>query len=276
MSFLKTTGILIILFYLLSAVAPVNAQSDTTQAVSKRPSVGLVMSGGGAKGWAYIGVLRVLQEVGLEVDYIAGASAGSIVGGMYAIGYHPDSIEKIIRSQNWDAVMKDELERKYIAYDDKIYGGRYIFSLPFREKKIGLKAALYEGQNVDLLLNRYYSVVYKDTLFSQFQTPFVCIGTDLYDGKEVVLDRGYLPQAIRSSMAIQWISLWGQTFKAGREEPRNNSRTWPPCWTRSSGTTGRRKILRDLKQPTCTSILRCLTTCWILTTSIPSSRLVKG
>jgi NTE family protein len=160
------------------------------------------MSGGGAKGWAYLGVLRVLQEAGLEVDYIAGASAGSIVGGMYALGYHPDTIENIIRKQNWDAVMMDVMERKYLAYDDKIYGGRYIFSLPIREKKIGLKASLYEGQNIDLLLNRYYSVAYKDSLFKDFQTPFICIGTDLYDGKQVVLDRGYLPLAIRSSMAI--------------------------------------------------------------------------
>ncbi len=199
---LNRTGILIVLFYLLSTIVPVAAQTDTVTTVSKRPSVGLVLSGGGAKGWAYIGVLRVLQEAGLELDYIAGASAGSIVGGMYALGYHPDTIEKIVRSQDWDAVMKDVLERKYIAYEDKVYGGRYIFSLPMREKKIGLKSSIYEGQNVDLLLNRYYSLAYKDSLFKDFQTPFVCIGTDLYEGKEVVLDRGYLPMAIRSSMAI--------------------------------------------------------------------------
>jgi NTE family protein len=178
------------------------AQDSQSSEGSERPSVGLVMSGGGAKGWAYLGVLRVLQEAGLEVDYIAGASAGSIVGGMYALGYHPDTIERIIRAQDWDAVMRDVIDRRYIAYQDKKYGGRYIFSLPIKDRKIGLKASLYEGQNIDLLLNRYYSVAYKDSLFSDFQTPFICIGTDLYDGKQVVLDRGYLPMAIRSSMAI--------------------------------------------------------------------------
>jgi NTE family protein len=183
-------------------VLSLHAQNAPPEKPSKRPSVGLVMSGGGAKGWAYLGVLRVMQEAGLDVDYIAGASAGSIVGGMYALGYHPDSIEKIIRSQDWDAVMKDIIERKYVAYQDKIYGGRYIFSLPIKNRKIGLKASLYEGQNIDLLLNRYYSVAYKDTLFKDFQTPFICIGTDLFEGKQVVLDRGYLPNAIRSSMAI--------------------------------------------------------------------------
>lgn len=169
---------------------------------SKRPSVGLVFSGGGAKGWAYIGLLRVIQEAGLPIDYIAGASAGSIVGGFYALGYHPDTMDRLIREQDWDALMKDVTERKYIAYEDKIYAGRYIFSLPIKEKKIGLKASLYEGQNIDLLLNRYYTVAYKDTIFSDFQTPFLCIGTDLLDGEAVILDRGYLPQAIRASMSI--------------------------------------------------------------------------
>lgn len=187
---------------ILLLIFPVIMPAQEKQNNTKRPTVGLVMSGGGAKGWAYLGVLRVFQEAGLEVDYIAGASAGSIVGAMYALGYHPDTIESIIRSQDWDAVMKDVIGREYVSYDDKLYGGRYIFSLPIREKKIGLQASLYEGQNIDLLLNRYYSVAYKDTLFKDFQTPFVCVGTDLYEGKEIVLDRGYLPLAIRSSMAI--------------------------------------------------------------------------
>jgi len=163
----------------------------------ERPTVGLVFSGGGAKGWAYIGLLRVIQEAGLPIDYIAGASAGSIVGGFYALGYHPDTMEKLIREQDWDALMQDKIDLKYISFFDKEYGGHYIFTLPVKEKKIGLKASLYEGQNIDLLLNRYYSVAYKDTLFKDFQTPFLCIGTDLFDGKQIVLDRGYLPVAIR-------------------------------------------------------------------------------
>lgn len=178
-----------------------NAQNDDT-IQSKRPSVGLVFSGGGAKGWAYIGLLRVIQEAGLPVDYIAGASAGSIVGGFYALGYHPDTMEMLIREQDWDALMKDKIDRKYIDYEDKIYGGRYIFSIPIKNKKIGMKSSLYKGQNIDLLLNRYYSVAYKDTLFKDFQTPFVSIATDLITGDEVVIDRGYLPQAIRASMSI--------------------------------------------------------------------------
>ena len=197
----KLFCVILTLAYILLSVVPSFGQNSPSKD-SKRPSVGLVMSGGGAKGWAYLGVLRVLQEAGLDVDYISGASAGSIVGGMYALGYHPDTIERIIREQDWDAVMQDIIDRKYISYDDKVYGGKYIFSLPIRERKIGLKASLYEGQNIDLLLNRYYSVAYKDTLFKDFQTPFLCIGTDLYEGKQVVLDKGYLPMAIRSSMAI--------------------------------------------------------------------------
>lgn len=168
----------------------------------KRPEVGLVLSGGGAKGWAYIGLLKVIQEAGLRIDYIGGTSAGSIIGGLYAIGYHPDSIAKMVRSQDWDKLMQDHTERKYISYFDKEYGGRYIFTLPVKENKIGLKASLYEGQNIDLMLNRYFSVVYKTKNFNDFQTPFLCIGTDLITGDAVELTKGYLPQAIRTSMSI--------------------------------------------------------------------------
>ena len=91
------------------------AQADDTIAASKRPTVGLVLSGGGAKGFAYIGLLKVIQEAGLPVDYIGGTSIGSIIGGLYAIGYHPDSIAKMIRTVDWDALLTDKIERKYIA-----------------------------------------------------------------------------------------------------------------------------------------------------------------
>ena len=202
MKLTKLTALLFLVTFFTFSTFFLIGQSERNEANSKRPSVGLVFSGGGAKGWAYIGLLRVIQEAGLPIDYIAGASAGSIVGGFYALGYHPDTMEMLIREQNWDALMQDEIDRKYIDYEDKIYGNRYIFSLPIKKKKIGLNASLYEGQNIDLLLNRYYSVAYKDTLFKNFQTPFICIATNLLTGDEEVLNSGYLPQAIRSSMSI--------------------------------------------------------------------------
>jgi NTE family protein len=168
----------------------------------KRPAVGLVLSGGGAKGFAYIGLLKVIQKAGLRIDYIGGSSIGSIVGGLYAIGYSPDTIAKMIRSQNWNNVLKDIIDRKYIAYEEKEYGEKKIVSLPIKKKKITLSPSLYEGQEVNLLLNKYFLPAYKTKDFRKFQTPFLCIGTDLETGKQVILDTGYLPMAIRSSMSI--------------------------------------------------------------------------
>lgn len=202
MKLTKLIGFLLFFSFFLFSSFFGYSQSEDTTLFTKRPSVGLVFSGGGAKGWAYIGLLRVIQEAGLPIDYIAGASAGSIVGAFYALGYHPDTMLQLIREQDWDALMQDKVDRKYLDYEDKIYGGRYIFSLPIKKKKIGLKASLYQGQNIDLLLNRYYSVAYKDTLFKNFETPFLCVATNLLTGEEVIIKSGYLPQAIRASMSI--------------------------------------------------------------------------
>ena len=160
------------------------------------------MSGGGAKGFAYIGLIKVMHEAGLEVDYVAGSSIGSIIAGFYALGYNPDTMIRVIREQNWDNLLTDKIDRKYIAYEEKEYGETYIMSLPINKKGVNIKSALYEGQEVNMLLNRFYSPAYKIKDFSQLQTPFFCIGTDLITGNAVVLDKGYLPLAIRSSMSI--------------------------------------------------------------------------
>ncbi len=178
------------------------SQNKSASKKSKRPGVGLVMSGGGAKGFAYIGLLKVIQEAGLRIDYIGGTSIGSIMAGLYAIGYAPDSIAKIIRSQNWDAIMQDKISRKYISFEEKEFGEKFIVSLPVKNKKISLSASLFQGQNVNLMLNKYFSPAYNITNFNELQTPFLCIGTNLLTGEAVLLNKGYLPMAIRSSMSI--------------------------------------------------------------------------
>ncbi len=177
------------------------AQPPSASTPKKRPAVGLVLSGGGAKGFAYIGLLRVIQEAGLPIDYIGGSSIGSIIGGLYAIGYHPDTIARLIRSQNWDALLKDITERKYIAYEEKGISEKTIVSLPLKNKKLGI-SSMYQGQEISLLLNKFFSPAYKINDFSKFQTPFLCIGTNLFTGEAIVLNKGYLPQAIRASMSI--------------------------------------------------------------------------
>lgn len=168
----------------------------------ERPKVGLVLSGGGAKGFAYIGLLKVMEEVGLQVDYVGGTSIGSIVAGLYALGYSPEEIEKQVKKQNWANLLIDKIPRKYVAYEEKEYLENSLISFPLKKRKIGLKQAMYQGQQVNLLLNRFFSPAWLTTDFSKFQTPFLCVGTNLFNGDAEVLTEGYLPMAIRSSMSI--------------------------------------------------------------------------
>jgi NTE family protein len=168
----------------------------------KRPTVGLVLSGGGSKGFAYIGLFKVLQEVDLRVDYIGGTSIGSIMGGLYALGYSPEYIEKIIRSQDWEALITDKIPRKYIAYEEKQFVENTVVSLAIKDRKIGMKRSLFEGQQINLMLNRYFSPAWDIKDFNKLKTPFLCVGTNLFNGDAEVLHHGYLPMAVRSSMSI--------------------------------------------------------------------------
>ncbi|NOY49339.1 MAG: hypothetical protein GXO88_02045 [Chlorobi bacterium] len=168
----------------------------------RRPTVGLVMSGGGAKGFAYIGLLKVMREAGLRVDYVAGTSMGSIVAGLYAVGYSPEDIEKLVQSEDWDMVLNDLIPREDIAYSEKEFASDAILTLPLKEKKLGLMSSFHEGQEVDQLLNYFLSPAYNIQDFSKLEIPFLCIGTDLLTGEEVELNKGYLPDAIRASMSI--------------------------------------------------------------------------
>jgi len=168
----------------------------------KRPTVGLVLSGGGAKGFAYIGLLKVIQKAGLPIDYIGGTSIGSIVGALYAMGYSPETMLKMVRSQNWDDLMQDKPQRKYLAYEEKEYAENDIVNLLLKGKHIKLKSSLIEGQEINLLLNHYFNGAYRTTDFSKLQTPFLCVGTDILNGHAEILKHGNLAMAVRSSMSI--------------------------------------------------------------------------
>jgi NTE family protein len=192
---------LLLLILTVGPAFPLFSQSKPVDSLHKRPPVGLVLSGGGAKGFAYVGLLKVIRDAGLPIDYIGGTSIGSIVGSLYAVGYSPEAMEGIIRAQNWDDVLHDKIARKYVAYEEKEFNGRTILSLPIKNKKIA-KSSMFTGQEIDLLLNHYLSPAFKVTDFRKLPTPFLCIGTDLLTGDPVVLDKGYLPMAVRASMSI--------------------------------------------------------------------------
>ncbi len=170
-----------------------------------RPQIGLALSGGGAKGFAHIGVLKVLEEAGVTVDCIAGSSMGSIIGGLYAIGYSPDSLAALARNENWPGLFNDAITRRDLPMKEKPWDGRYLGTFPIRERNVQLPAGLIAGQKVTALLARLTWRVGALADFKQFPIPFVCVATDLESGEVVTLDHGDLPAAMRASMAIPTI-----------------------------------------------------------------------
>ncbi len=172
------------------------------QNASGRPKVGLVLSGGGAKGLAHIGVLKVLEEVGMPIDYVGGTSMGSIVAGLYAIGYSADDIEQLVLSEDWMYLLTDQIGRENLTVPEKLDYDKYLLSLAFDGWKLQIPSGLGAGQNVSLLLSRMAEPVADIDDFSELPRPFLCVAMDIVTGKEVVLQKGYLPDAIRASMAI--------------------------------------------------------------------------
>lgn len=169
---------------------------------AKRPKIGLVLSGGGAKGFAHVGVLKVIEEAGIPIDYITGTSIGSIIGGLYAIGYDATTLENIVGNENWEELLSNGVKREYISAITKEEQSRYLISLPIKTNKISIPAGLLNGQNAMEFLT-YLTYGYHDVSdFSKFPIPFKCIAGDITTGEEVVLDKGFLPKAIRASMAV--------------------------------------------------------------------------
>lgn len=191
----------------------------TDQPRKDRPKVGLVFSGGGAKGMAHIGVLKVIEEAGIPIDYVVGTSIGSIIGGIYALGYTADDMDSIVRSQDWNTLIRDQVERKNFSYQDKEDRDRYLFSLTFMNRaglteqaELGkgrnrgllrnMPSAVVEGQNIDQLFTKL-SVGYQDDIdFNTLPIPFACVAVDLNTKEEVVWHSGSIVTAIRSSMSI--------------------------------------------------------------------------
>jgi NTE family protein len=167
-----------------------------------RPKVGLVLSGGGAKGMAHVGVLKVIEEAGVPVDYVAGTSMGSIIGGLYAIGYNAKTLEKIALSQDWVNLLGDITPRRNLSVEEKAEQEKYFISFPIHHYKVKLPSGLKSGQNISMLLSRLTMPVYNINDFSKLPRPFLCVATNIVTGQEVVLKKGYLPDAIRASMAI--------------------------------------------------------------------------
>jgi len=193
---------------LFSCLLPtsVYANPETDPAVKKaqRPKIGLVLSGGGARGFAHIGVLKKIEQLNIPIDVVVGTSMGSIIGGLYAIGLSPDEIEKGVKSIDWELVFNDYAGREYRSFRRK--QDDYLFTSLNRvgvsKDGIKLPPGLIEGQQIELALDRlaYPGFHIKD--FDKLHIPYRAIATDIETGDAVILDQGNLAKAMRASMSI--------------------------------------------------------------------------
>lgn len=207
-----------------------------------RPTVALVLSGGGAKGTAHVPVIKYIEELGIPVDMVLGTSMGGLIGGLYALGYSPDEMDTIVRNMDWNWVMSDKLSREYITYTDMKYKEKYLISIPFYYERdyykmklaqehrfddvkkheilhIGadnedgpeflkhnllgsLPSAYIEGQNVSNLISSL-TIGYQDSIdFQNLPIPYVCVATDMVTGKAKIWHSGKINVAMRSTMSI--------------------------------------------------------------------------
>ena len=210
---MKNITKIILIGVLLLAVCTASANNNNTEQRT-RPKVGLVLSGGGAKGAAHIGVIKYLEEAGIPIDYIAGTSMGSIVGGMYAIGYSSSEILEIISQVDWNRLISNEVDRRNISYAQKSDKGTLALSIPFSMKtnnkenlqtktfRNSLPSGIVSGDNLINLFNSL-TVGYSEPIsFNDLPTPFICIATNMMNGEGEALNKGVFTKALRASMAI--------------------------------------------------------------------------
>ncbi|MBO5626074.1 MAG: patatin-like phospholipase family protein, partial [Prevotella sp.] len=193
--------IVLILFAVLMSGAAI-AQTDNTGV--KRKKVGVVLSGGGAKGMAHIGVLKVLEKAGIPVDIVTGTSMGSIIGGLYAIGYNANALDSMVRVQDWTYVISDREDLRRQSLSDRKKQNTYFFTTGMtigkRDKNAG---GFIKGKNLAELFQQLCTG-YTDSLdFTRdLPIPFACVATNIIDNSEVDFHSGRLAQAMRASMAI--------------------------------------------------------------------------
>lgn len=187
---------------LVFAFAKAYSQETTATDNTPAPKIGLVLSGGGAKGLAHIGTLKVIDSLGIKIDHIAGTSMGAIVGSLYASGYTGKQLDSIFETINFDQIISDQIPRKAQTYYERRDDERYAVTLPFKDFQVSVPSSLSKGQNVYNLLSQLLSHVKDVNDFNNLPIPFFCVATDIETGKEVILNSGYLPRAVNASGAL--------------------------------------------------------------------------
>ena len=214
---------------------------DSIRVVKHRPTVALVLSGGGAKGAAHVGVIRYLESIGMPVDMVMGTSMGGLVGGFYSLGYDAAHLDSLIRGVDWDMILSDKVPRDYLSYSTIKYKEKFVLSFPFyydrdefikqredelqyphksddlhlgaderdasslvRDNLMGsLPSGMVFGQNVNNLMSSM-SVGYQGDIdfYKDLPIPFLCVATDLVKGTAKIWSKGKLTTAMRSTMSI--------------------------------------------------------------------------
>lgn len=200
-------------------IAAIRARLDSVRRAEGRPTVALVLSGGGAKGAAHIGVLRYIEELGLPVDAVLGTSMGGLVGGLYSLGYPAVYLDSLIRSVNWETTLSDAIPTRYITYKDRRIKEKYILSIPFGPKNLdaltagqsgssdnllrtGIPDGLVTGRNVGNILSSVSAGYQDSTGFDKLPIPYCSVASDIVSGKAKYWMDGEITTAMRSTMSI--------------------------------------------------------------------------
>ena len=192
----------VVIFFTMFLSFYLHSQVKEGFAVPKNPKIGLSLSGGGAKGFAHIGVLKVLDSLGVKVDYISGTSMGAIVGGLYASGYTGKEIEKVVMETDFYTIIANEKNRKETTFFDKSVD-KYILNIPVKDGKFNvLPKAISTGQKNIYLLKELFKNVSAINDFSKLPIPFMCIATNLESGKIEIFEQGDLVSSIMASSAF--------------------------------------------------------------------------
>ena len=183
------------------APAFVSLRRTTASSQKGRPKVAVVLSGGGAKGVAHIGALKVIEEAGIPIDMVCGTSMGALVGALYSMGYSTNFLDSLVRSQDWAALLSDRTDPAYLTLRQREEQNTYavIRGLGGEQPQRG---GLIRGRNLDMLFRRLCAGYLDSISFDSLPRPFACIATDIVSNQEIVFHSGHLIQAMRASMAI--------------------------------------------------------------------------
>lgn len=190
------------ILFLVSFLTLTTATANT-EVQAPRKKVGLVLSGGGAKGMAHIGALKIIEKAGVPIDYVVGTSMGSIIGGLYSIGYTPEQMDSLVRKQDWQFLLSDRTPRGEKNMAERETDERYVISVPFSKTAIKeVTGGLIKGQNLANLFSEL-TLGYHDSInFNKLPIPFACVSENIANGEEVDFHQGVLATAMRASMAI--------------------------------------------------------------------------